>query len=146
MVQEHEVLVQKIGGLVGDLGPIPLHGGDDGFAGFLAQLLAHLLHALVKEVIGVAAILGMGPAVGDGIIHRLQDGGGSGRVIGILVQDRVMDAAFLPGVAGRADLLHRQQERIRVTVVGHGQHPLGVPGGFPLFPQLLALQDGENVI
>ena len=100
--QEHEGVVEEVGGLLGEALVVALDGVDDGFAGFLDDLLGDPADAFLEEERRVAAGWGVLLAALDDLEYLSED---SGSRLGGLegwggAGDRVVEARSCARVAG----------------------------------------------
>lgn len=50
---DHQQVIEQVGAFKDEMLPVALHGGDDGFNGFLAQLLGGLGDAVGEELCSI---------------------------------------------------------------------------------------------
>ena len=87
-------MVEQVGGLAGKLPVVGGHGGERGFHAFLADLLRHAAHALLREADGVAALVAALDPAGDHLVEVSQKADTGGAC--------VAETAGRPAMAGRA--------------------------------------------
>ena len=109
--------------------------GYDGLSGLLADFFEDLVNALIEQIIGIRAFLGMLVSVGDGSKNIVQHACAAYR------EPAVIKGVFKAGegtvVAGRAALLYMDKKGISVTVCGDAVHPLHMAAGLSLKPKRL---------
>ena len=130
-------MIEVVGDLIDDLVLAGVLGRDDDLCVLLSQLLEHLVHALVEEVIGIGALFRVLSSVDDGPVVLAQDIRRGGRAAGAHLRglDLVEEAGMAAGVAGGADLDDAGQQGVHVAVAVEGPHILEVAAGLPLDPQ-----------
>src|SRR6188472_1444377 len=136
-LEQEQEMVQQVGRLGGEAGLVFGGGRDHRLDRFLADLLGDLGDPAFEQLHGIGAIGPLpGPARDGGgePAQRVAAGVRPGHRIRLVVYEHAAEAGPLAGVAGRARLLHPIEYRIAVAVEPDLDHPLHVPGGFPLAP------------
>ena len=125
-------MVGKIGNLIDGLRLVLSLARDDDLGALLAHLLENLVQTLLEKVGGVRAFRQfLFPALKQ-LIKPLQL-----ELFALFSENRVVEAAFRPGVAGGAVLSHPHFQCVPVAVGGNGRDVLIIAAGLPLEPQLL---------
>ena len=132
---EHQRVIGEVRELVDRLALVPRVGGDYDLGALLADLLEYLVEALLEEVARVAPLGAASPsgraAARRGPARRRAPGSSARHEL-------VEEAALRAGVAGGAELVHPDLERVVVAVGGDADHLLAVPAGLALAPELPA--------
>src|SRR3954470_66967 len=129
--EQHEQVVQHVGGLLGHalVGLLSRRAGD--LLGFLLDLLADV-RRVGQELRGVRALLRVGPALGQRALEAGQRLVERGRL-----EVSLVEAGPRPGVAGGAGRLDEREHGVAVAVEPQRPDGLRVAARRALVPQLL---------
>ena len=134
---QHHHMIKEIADFVLDFLRVRIFGSDDNLRRLFAQLFEDLVNALVKEVIGVGALLRIFLAILDHA-HDILKHCLCAAVRRLRRHHVAVKTARVAGVAGSSHLQNPCEQRVVVTVQGNLLYKLIMPGCLPLQPQLLA--------
>src|SRR5215210_7225863 len=136
LLEQDEQMVQEVRGFLGE--PVVFEGGDDDLDGFLPDLLGGVTRSAPEELRGVRALRHLLVAGGDHTGQMPQSTPEVRDVPARLTVDGRKEAAALPRVARRPGGLDAVEQGVAVAVETYLKHPLRVPAGRALAPQLPA--------
>ena len=129
--QQHNEVVEHIGGLVNEAFIRAVAGFDAGLEGFLAHLLGHAVHTVAEQAGGVGTLRHFLVALVDEILQLGEEQQRAGLI-------HLAPAGIRAGVAHRAMRRGLNEQRIVIAIHLDAHHIEVVTAGLALGPQALA--------